>query len=59
MGRLIYGSFGAAAPPAVQALVKCGWLAGNAWLQGDRAAFDAGVVQATASDAYASDRPLL
>ena len=47
------------AHPAVQALVKCGWLAGNAWLQDDRAAFEACVVQATASDAYASDRPLL
>ena len=48
-------------PPheAVQALVKCGWLAGLAWLGGDRAEFEARVVQATASDGFASGRPLL
>lgn len=44
---------------AVQALVRCGWLAGRAWALGDQDEFDARVVQATASDAFASDRPLL
>ena len=45
--------------PAASSLVRCGWLAGQAWLRDDRAGFDAQVVQASASDAYASDRPLL
>ena len=48
-------------PPheAVQGLVKCGWLAGLAWLGGDRTEFEARIVQATASDGFASGRPLL
>lgn len=45
--------------PAVQLLVRCGWQAGTAWLDGARERFDALVVQATASDGFASDRPLL
>lgn len=44
---------------AVQALVRCGWLAGGAWLRGEHGEFNARIVQATASDAFASDRPLL
>ena len=44
--------------PAVQGLLRCGWAAGDAWLRGDSAGFDMLVVQATASDAFASDRPL-
>lgn len=45
--------------PAVQSLVRCGWMAGEAWLRGARGEFDALVVQATASDGFVSDRPLL
>lgn len=45
--------------PAVQGLLRCGWAAGDAWLRGDTADFGARVLQATASDAFASDRPLL
>lgn len=44
--------------PAVQGLLRCGWAAGDAWLRGDSPEFDDRVVQATASDAFASDRPL-
>jgi hypothetical protein len=45
--------------PAVQGLVQAGVAAALDWTQGDRRAFEARVLQATAGDAFVSQQPLL
>lgn len=44
--------------PAVLGLVHTGAAAAGDWARGDRRRFEARVLQATADDAFASDRPL-
>jgi hypothetical protein len=45
--------------PAVQGLVETGVAAAGDWAQGERRAFEARVLQATAGDAFVSQQPLL